>query len=114
VAPNESPRRQRPALAAGGAFGAYRWQTDENAIEQAVLQRVNSQGISAERVACSKDHSAAAGSETATFYRCDLHGKHAGGEAQSEICVIFIGERVATLAEGMLIPFGQKFCKTQA
>jgi hypothetical protein len=102
------------ALAAGGAFGAYRWQTDENAIEQAVLQRVHSQGIGAERVSCSKDHSAPAGSRTATFHRCNLHGKGAGGEAQAEVCVMFIGERVATLAEGMLIPYGQKFCKTQA
>jgi hypothetical protein len=98
------------ALAAGGAFGAYRWYTGENGIERTVLQRLSSQGISAERVSCSKDHTAPAGSKTATFYRCNLHGKDAGGDTQSEVCVIFIGERVATLAEGMLIPSGQKFC----
>jgi hypothetical protein len=101
------------ALAAGGAFGAYRLHSDENGIERTVLQRVNSQGISADRVSCSTDHTAPAGSKTATFYRCNLHGKDGSGDAQSEVCVIFIGERVATVAEGMLIPFGQKFCGIQ-
>ena len=101
------------ALAAGGAFGAYRLHTSENGIERTVLRRVNSQGISADRVSCSTDHTAPAGSKTATFYRCNLHGKDGSEGTQSEVCVLFIGERVATLAEGMLIPSGQKFCETQ-
>ena len=101
------------ALVAAAAFSAYLWYTHGNGIEQAVLQRLNSQGISADSVSCSKDHTAPAGSTTATFYRCDLHGEDSGGSAQSEVCAIFIGGRVATLAEGMLIPFEEKFCKTQ-
>jgi predicted porin len=101
------------ALAAGAAFSAYLWYTHENGIdgiERAVIQRLNSHGISAERVSCAKDHTAPAGSMTATFYRCDLHGADNGGDAQSEVCVIFIAGRLATVAEGMLIPFEEKFC----
>jgi hypothetical protein len=100
------------ALVAGAAFSAYLWYMRENGIELAVLQSLNSDGISAERVSCFKDHTAPAGSTTATFYRCDLHGDD-GGDAQSEVCIIFIAGRVATAAEGMLIPFEEKFCKTQ-
>jgi hypothetical protein len=101
------------ALAAGAAFSAYLWYTREMGLRRAVLQRLNSHGISAERVSCFKDHTAPAGSTTATFYRCDLHGEDSGGDAQSEVCVIFIAGRVATVAEGMLIPLEEKFCKTQ-
>lgn len=101
------------SLAAGAAFSAHVWYTGENGIERAVLQRLNSHGISAERVSCFKDHTAPAGSTTATFYRCNLHGEDGGRGAQSEVCMIFIAGRVATVAEGMLIPFEEKFCKTQ-
>jgi hypothetical protein len=105
------------ALATGAAFSGYLWHPHENGIERAVLERMNTPGISADRVSCSRDHTVPAGSTTATFYRCDLHGEEAGGDAlhqaQSEVCVIFIAGRVATVAEGMLIPFEEKFCKTQ-
>jgi hypothetical protein len=100
------------ALAAGAAFSAYLWHTRETGIERAVLQRLNGHGISAERVSCAKDHTAPAGSTTATFYRCDLHGGASGEDTQSEVCVIFIAGRVATVAEGMLIPVDERFCKT--
>jgi hypothetical protein len=99
------------ALTAGAAFSAYLWYTHKNGIERAVLQRLNSHGISAERVSCSKDHTAPAGSTTATFYRCDLRGEDSGGDAQSQVCVIFIAGRAATVAEGMLIPFDERFCR---
>jgi hypothetical protein len=106
------------ALIAGGALGAYLWNRHESGIERAVHAQLKQRGIGAGWVSCSKDHTAAAGATTVTYYRCDLHGEEKarrdglvplGGEA----CVPFVGDRVATEAEARLIRLEDSFCENQ-
>jgi hypothetical protein len=64
----------------------------------------------ADWVSCSADHSVGVeGSLTVTYYRCKLHG----GESEGEVCVPFIGRRVATEAEAGRIPLEAVFCENQ-
>jgi hypothetical protein len=105
-------------LVVGAGVGAYVWYRHENEIERAVHAQVSTRGIGADWVSCTKDHTALAGSTTVTYYRCDLHGGEAPRRdgvvpAGAEVCVPFVGDRVATEAEARLIRFEDGFCENQ-
>jgi hypothetical protein len=102
------------ALVVGSVLGAYVWYRHESGIERAVHAQVRTRHISADWVSCSKDHTVPTGSTTITYYRCDLHGDtwRRDGIVQTshEVCVPFVGDRVATEAETRFIRLEDVLC----
>ena len=105
------------ALLVGGAVGASVWHRHENGIERAVHAQLRTRGISADWVSCHEDHTARAGSSTITYYRCDVHVDESRRDGLvpvgSEVCVPFIGERVATEAALRPLRLEDGFCENQ-
>jgi hypothetical protein len=103
------------ALLVGAGVGAYLWYRHENGTERAVHAQLRTRGISADWVSCSNDHTVRAGASTVTYYRCDLHGSQERRDGLvpvgSEVCVPFVGGRVATEAEIRLIRLEDGFCE---
>jgi hypothetical protein len=104
------------ALMAGGTVAAYVWYRHENGVERTVHARLKTLGLRADWVSCSKDHTIRVGSATINYYRCELHGgedTEPGGlrPQSSEVCVPFVGGRVATEIEARLIRLEDSFCE---
>ena len=104
------------ALVGAGILGAYVWHRHENKIERAVHAQLRSRGIHANWVSCSKDHTVRVGSMTVTYYQCDLHGESQPRNdgivpSGSQVCVPFVGDRVATEAEVRHISLEDSFCE---
>ena len=102
------------ALFGGGAVGAYVWHRHENAIERAVHAQFRARAVSVVWVSCHEDHTAQVGSSTVTYYRCDLHEEARRDglvPLDSEVCVPFIGERVAIEAALRPLRLEDGFCE---
>lgn len=107
------------ALVGAGILGAYLWYRHEGKIERAVHAQLRSRGVDARWVSCSKDHTVKVGATTVTYYRCGLHGESVPRNdgivpAGSEVCVPFVGDRVATESEVRPIRLEDSFCENQA
>lgn len=107
------------ALFTGAAVGVYLWHRHENGIERAVHAQLRARGINADWVSCHEDHTVRARSATLIYYRCDLHGEDRSRRdgivpvGDSEVCVPFVGARLATEAELRPVRLEDGFCENQ-